>query len=305
MEPRRFAFRAMGSPCELRLYDSPGSDTDAVAEAARAEVERLERKYSRYREESLASRINRSAGDPRGVEVDEETAHLLDYAQIAYEQSEGLFDITSGILRRAWNLEAGRVPRQEEIDALLDFVGWEKLCWEPPRLVLPKAGMELDFGGYVKEYASDRVSELCRRRGLRHGLVDLGGDLGIVGPHPDGRPWHVGVRNPFRSDLALATLSLGSGAIASSGDYERCMIVGGRRYGHILDPRTGWPVEGLASVSVVASHCLVAGTASTIAMLKGPGEAVGWLEALGLPHLRVTRSGEIGGSLTRRVCAAA
>jgi thiamine biosynthesis lipoprotein len=161
------------------------------------------------------------------------------------------------------------VPEPAEIDALRPLIGWDKIRWRRPQLVLPVAGMQLDFGGYVKEYAADRVAQLCREQGLRHGLVDLGGDLAVVGPHPDGSPWRVGIRHPRAPRGAIASVALAGGGIATSGDYERCMLVDGKRYAHILNPKTGWPAEGLASVTVAASHCLIAGTASTIAMLKG------------------------------------
>jgi thiamine biosynthesis lipoprotein len=273
MRLRRHRFRAMGSPCTLHVY----AERDAV-DAAVAEVARLERKYSRYRPDSLASRINASAGDPEGLLVDEETALLLDYADTCHRESEGLFDITSGVLRHG--------------AARLGSVGWQRLHWQPPRLVLPEPGMELDFGGYVKEYAADRVAGLLRRLGVRSGLVDLGGDVAVVGPHPDGSPWRVGVRHPRRPGAALAWVDLERGAIASSGDYERP--------GHILDPRTGRPVAGLASVSVLAEQCLVAGTTSTVAMLKGERDGCAWLDEVGLPNLRVNQKGEVGGTLARR-----
>jgi thiamine biosynthesis lipoprotein len=289
-------FRAMGSPCELRLYAASADEAASGAAAARREVERLERKYSRFLDDSLASRINQSAGDPRGVRVDPETAALLDYAAVAHAQSGGLFDPTSGILRRAWNFRARRVPEPEALEALLPLIGWQKLRWERPRLVLPRPGMELDWGGFVKEYAADRVAELCRRRGLEHGLVDLGGDLAVVGPHPDGSPWRVGIRNPRRPEHAIAAVSLLGGAIATSGDYERFMIVDGRRYAHLLDPRSGWPVEGLAAASVAAPHCLVAGTATSVALLRG-ADGARWLAELGLPHLWVDTRLRRGGSL--------
>lgn len=295
MELLHTAFRAMGSPCALRLHAETAARAREVAAAARAEVERIERKYSRYRDDSLATRINRSAGDAAGVEVDDETAALLDYAAIAWRESGGRFDPTAGVLRRAWNLRSGRVPAQAEIDALLPRVGWQRLRWERPRLVLPRE-MELDFGGFGKEYAVDRVAALCREAGIRHGLVDLGGDLAVLGPHPDGSPWRVGIRHPRQPGRALASLGLLAGAVATSGDYERCMVVDGRRYGHVLDPRTGWPVEGLASASVVADRCLVAGTATTIALLEGAGGPA-WLAELGLPHLCVDARGRVSGSL--------
>jgi thiamine biosynthesis lipoprotein len=287
----------MGSPCELHLYGESRSRCDALIERAIAEVARLERKYSRYRDDSVTSAINRSAGDSSGVVVDDETASLLDYAATAYSTSGGLFDPTSGVLRRAWNFKSGRVPTRTELDAVLPLVGWERLAWRRPKLSLPHAGMELDFGGFVKEYAADRVVELCRARGARHGMVDLGGDLAVIGPHPDGKPWIVGIRDPRAPQGAMASVRLAACAIATSGDYERCMIVDGVRYTHVLDPRSGWPVTGMRSVSVVADRCLVAGTATTVAMLKGASEGARWLDELGLPNLRMNDAGEVSGTL--------
>jgi thiamine biosynthesis lipoprotein len=296
MECHRYAFRAMGSPCELRLYAPTRARADAAAQAGRAEIERLEQKYSRYRDDSITSRINRSAGDAAGIEVDAETAGLLDYAAQAFTQSEGRFDITSGVLRQAWDFKAGKLPQQAQIDALLPRIGWAKLRWQNPYLVLPLAGMELDFGGYVKEYTADTVAQTCRTAGVAHGLVELGGDIAIIGPHPDGAPWRVGVRDPRLPEQAVAVIDLRAGAIASSGNYERYLDIDGVRYCHILDPRSGWPVQGMAAVSVIAPQCLVAGTASTIAMLMGD-DAQNWLNALGLPYLCVDAEGAMNGRL--------
>ena len=295
MTPRRFPFRAMGAPCQIQLFETPG--VERIARAAIDEVARLEAKYSRYRDDSVASAINRSAGRPEGVTVDAETAALLDYAAIAHRESGGRFDVTSGVLRRAWDFRSGRLPAEDEIAALRELVGWQHVEWDGERIVLPRVGMEIDFGGYVKEYTADRVAELCRERGARHGLVDLGGDVALVGPQPDESPWRVGIRHPRIPGVALAWIPLASGAIATSGDYERFMQVDGRRYGHILDPGTGWPVEGLVSASVVAPHCVVAGTATTIAMLMPEDDGRAWLEGLALPHLCVDRKGACHGSL--------
>jgi thiamine biosynthesis lipoprotein len=296
VEPLELRFRAMGSPCAVRIHPRRGLDAAGVAAAARAEVERLERKYSRYLDDSLASRINRSAGDAAGIEVDGETAALLDYAAAAFAASDGLFDISSGPLRRAWKLHSDRLPEPAEIEAALACVGFHRVRWRRPRIALPVSGMELDFGGYVKEYAADRAAALCRRLGARGGLVDLGGDLAVVGPHPDGSPWRIGIRDPHAPERALACIGLVSGGIATSGDYERFLLVDGRRYGHILDPTTGWPVSGLTSATAAAERCLVAGTATTVALLRGAA-GTRWLAELGLPHLWVDADGNTGGTL--------
>lgn len=287
----------MGGPCELQLYGAAADAARALA-AGEAEVRRLERKYSRYRDDSVTTRINRAAGDAGGVEVDAETAALLDYAQTAWEQSEGAFDITTGVLRQAWDFKARQVPSPEALAALLPRVGWQRAAWRRSRLSLP-AGMEIDFGGVVKEYAADRAAHALAAAGGRHGLVELGGDIALVGPHPDGAPWRVGIRHPREPAAALATVDLRAGAIATSGDYERFFERAGARYCHILDARTGWPAQGLASVSVLADQCLVAGTAATVAMLKGPVGGPAWLASLGLPHLCIDAAGQVGGSLAQ------
>ncbi len=287
----------MGSPCEVQLYASTLAEAEQVAALAVAEVERLEALYSRYREDSLLSAINRTAAVGGSVTVDAETAGLLDYAAACHAQSGGLFDITSGILRRAWRFDRGELPDPSQIEALLNRVGWDRLRWISPVLEFPMPGMEIDFGGVVKEYAVDRVAALCLEAGVRQGVVNLGGDVRVIGPRADGEPWRVGIRHPRDQDGVAQTLLLREGALASSGDYERRIVIDGVTYGHILNPRTGWPVRRLAAVSVIGDLCLVAGSACTIAMLK-EDEGPAWLEALGLPHLWVDVEGKTGGSLS-------
>jgi len=291
----------MGSPCELSLdlaVGAPAGAADALLATAIAEVERLEARYSRYRETSFLSEINRVAAAGGALEVDPETAGLLDYAATCHAQSDGLFDVTSGILRRAWRFQEGRLPEAAEIAALQDRVGFGKLRWRRPRLEFPSPGLELDFGGIVKEYAADRVAALWLAAGARHALVNLGGDIRVTGPRADGRPWQIGIRHPRRPGALLARVPLAEGALSTSGDYERCIVVDGVRYGHVLDPRTGWPVRFMASASVVAPLCVVAGSASTIALLRGEAGPA-WLRGLGLPCLWVDVDGRAGGDLAR------
>lgn len=276
---------------EIQLYAPNPTRAQRVADCAIAEVRRIERRFSRYRDDSIVSTINRAAGR-REVRVDTETASLLDYAAACNGQSGGLFDITSGVLRRAWNFASGKVPDQGTVTSLLGLVGWGKVIWERPRVFLPVAGMEIDFGGIGKEYAADRAASLCLGEGIEHGLVNLGGDLCALGPQPDGKPWLTGIRHPGHHNLLLARLPLYSGALATSGDYARCIEHQGRRLGHILDPRTGWPAEGMQSVTVHAPNCLIAGSISTIAMLKGAHQGLDWLAEADLPYLALTAKDE-------------
>lgn len=296
MDQYGYRFRALGGPCTLRIYGRSESICAAAAEAAQAEILRIERKYSRYRDDSVVSRINGLAGSEVGIEVDDETAGLLDYADAAYAQSDGLFDITSGVLRRAWDFRSGCVPKQAQILQLLQLVGWHRVEWNRPRIRLPLPEMQLDFGGFGKEYAADRAAAILRGYGIEHGLVDLSGDLVLVGPHPDGSPWRVGIQHPREIERAMAVVDLEAGAVAGSGDYERYFEQGGKRYCHILNPLTGWPVSELSAVSVIASQCLIAGTATTIAMLKEK-QGTAWLNGLGLPWIAAHRDGTISGSI--------
>lgn len=286
----------MGTPCDLQLFAPDPASAQKVADLAIQDIQRLELKYSRYRDDSLLSDINRVAKQGGRIAVDDETAGLLNYADACHQQSGGLFDISSGLLRQAWRFDKGQLPEQTLIASLLEWVGWEKVRWSPPELTFLVPNMELDFGGIVKEYASDRVATLCRQAGCRHGLVNLGGDVKIIGPRPDGQPWRIGIAHPRNKNALLESLALHRGAVASSGDYERCILIGGKRYSHVLNPKTGWPVGHLTSVTVVSDHCVVAGSASTIAMLKeeqGPA----WLAELGLPHLWTDIQGRQGGSI--------
>jgi len=185
---------------------------------------------------------------------------------------------------------------QREIDAILPIVGMDKLRWEKPVLEFETPGVEVDFGGIGKEYAADRMASLLLAEGVEHGLVNLGGDIVAMGPHPDGSAWRISLRHPREPEVNLGEIRLTHGSIATSGDYERCIVVDGRRYCHILDPLTGWPTSGLASVTVLSRQCMVAGSVTTIAMLKG-ARGKEWLASMGLPYLWVDDEGQTGGDL--------
>ncbi len=296
MEFLRTEFNAMGSPCDIQVYAGDGDQAHLIIGQVIADIHRLEARFSRYRADSFLSEINRCAATGGTIDVDLETASLLNYAQTCYQQSDGLFDITSGILRQAWRFASGQLPNQRQIAELLTKIGWEKLVWEEPTLRFPVSGMEIDLGGVVKEYAVDRAAGLCLQAGIEHGVVNLGGDIKIIGAHPDGSPWRIGIRHPRKPGGVLTTVALTEGAMASSGDYERCIVVGNTRYGHVLNPKTGWPVANLAAVSVIGDFCVVAGSASTIAMLKEK-QGQKWLRSLGLRHVWVDVKGRAGGCL--------
>lgn len=287
----------MGSPCELKLYVPSTRNGKEICQQVIDKIQELENHYTRFKPTSITSKINRSAGSGEAVEVDGETAKLLDYAAILFEQSGGLFDITSGVLRQIWDFKSNRTPDQKQLKKILSFIGWQKVVWQSPCIQLPMANMEIDFGGYVKEYGADVAATRCLELGIRHGLVNLGGDVRIIGPHPDGTPWKVGIQHPRHPARSIATVDMTCGAIATSGDYERFMIVDGVRYCHLLNPKTGQSIQpAYASVSVIADQCLVAGSFSTIAMLTSVDDK-NWLPESGLPYLAINQQMTMSGTV--------
>jgi FAD:protein FMN transferase len=276
-------FVAMACPCEVLIESASETAARRVLEAVAGCAWRIEQKFSRYRTDSVVHRINDSDGHP--IDVDEETANLLDFAATLTGLSEGRFDITSGVLRKAWTFDGGdRVPSQQQLDDLLEFVGWEKVAWRRPRLVM-RRGMQIDFGGIGKEYAVDEAARLAEAAapGLSC-LINFGGDVAVRNARQDAQPWRVGVESATRTDTAARIVHLQRGALATSGDSRRFVYRDGHRYSHILDARTGWPVRNAPrSITVAADTCTQAGTLTTLAMLKG-ADAEDLLKASGVQY---------------------
>lgn len=274
-------FTAMACPCEVLVHGIDRTRAVGLGAMAAQEAWRVEHKYSRYRDDSVVAWIH----GHRGLKcaLDAETASLLDFARQCFDISGGLFDITSGILRRAWKFDGSdRVPDAAAVAALLPSIGFDKVEWDSPVVLLPR-GMELDFGGIGKEYAVDRAYDILAAHSNVPFLVNFGGDLRANRSPPDA-PWRVGIERPDGEMSAAMLLDLQSGAVATSGDSHRFLLKDSIRYSHILDPLTGWPVAGAPrSVSVAASSCTEAGLLATLAMLQGAG-ARAFLEEQGARH---------------------
>ncbi len=274
-------FMAMASPCDVLIEDVPPSIARSILDCVAECAWRIEGKFSRYRAGSVVHEINARAGE--ATEVDEETAKLLDFAAALTSLSEGRFDITSGVLRRAWTFDGSdRVPSQAQIDALLPLVGWHKVEWARPTLRL-EPGMQIDFGGIGKEYAVDTAVALANT--VAPGvscLVNFGGDVAVLNRRRDGQPWRVGIEKADRPGVPRELVPLERGALATSGDSRRFLLHNGRRYSHILDARTGWPVhQAPRSATVAADTCTQAGSMTTLAMLQG-ANAEAFLKSSGL-----------------------
>ena len=278
-------YAAMASPCEVlvRRGDDTASHIEKFALLAYEETTRIEKKFSRYRNDNILHAINH--GNGARVAVDEETSRLLRYAGQCYELSGGRFDVTSGVLRSAWTFDGRAVtPDKNLIASLRERVGWPRVEFDGASIRLPR-GMEIDLGGIGKEYAADRVAALVAEAAGTAVLVNLGGDIRAMSGGDEERRWTIGIEKPVRKDgpdrdkTAVGQVEIAEGGVATSGDSHRFCIVDDVRLGHILDPRTGWPVAGAPrSVSVVADTCTAAGFLATVAILQG-SDAEAFLEA--------------------------
>jgi thiamine biosynthesis lipoprotein len=264
-------FVAMACPCEVLIDSHSPELAQTLVRSIAGVAWRVEQKFSRYRIDSVVHEINTAAGKP--IVVDDETAQLLDFADTLTKFSEGRFDITSGVLRRAWTFDGGSfVPSRAQIDALLPLVGWHEVLWRRPHLTL-LPGMQIDFGGIGKEYAVDSAAMLAGSIAPDVScLVNFGGDIAVRAPRDSNREWSVGVERHDQSGVAREIVKLRRGALATSGDSRRFVLKDGRRYSHILDARTGWPIaDAPSSVTVAADTCTQAGALTTLAMLQGKG----------------------------------
>jgi thiamine biosynthesis lipoprotein len=262
-------FDAMASPCEILLESADPGEAARLTRIAADEAWRIEDKFSRYLPGNIVGRINAAGG--HAVEVDEETASLLDFAATLHALSDGRFDITSGVLREAWTFDGSdRIPAAEAVTEVLQRVGWEKVTWQRPFLTM-RPGMQIDLGGIGKEYAVDRVAGKLAEAAGCSAVVNFGGDLAVTREPQQRKAWRVGIEPVSAGERRAGTvLEIRTGALATSGDSRRFLLKDGVRYSHILDPRNGWPVEGAPrSVTVAADTCTQAGMLSTFAMLEG------------------------------------
>lgn len=262
------SFRCMASPCTIFIDDVDRDLAYSLTHIAACEAARIEHKFSRFRTDNIIYALNHSKGRP--LKVDSETALLLDFAQNCYEMSEGLFDITSGVLRRIWTFDgSANIPANLAVEQLLHLIGWSKVDWNSPNITLPP-GMELDLGGIGKEYAVDKTLLLLKQHTNNSILVNFGGDLSVSGPRKNNQPWLIGVEKSEMLGTTSARIELSQGALTTSGDSHRFLKKDGIIYSHVLDPLTGWPIKNAPrSVTVAANNCTEAGILSTLAMLKG------------------------------------
>lgn len=269
-------FSAMSTTCRVNFHGVSAEQARNFQQEVLRWVAWFEAYYSRFIPESLIGRINAGAG-LHWVEVDPETDALFNLCQEMVFFTRGVFDPTTLPLMQLWNWKNKPpvVPSDKAVAEARELVGWRKVQRRKGAIFLPRQGMSLDLGGIGKEYAVDRVVQMGLECGITNILVDFGQDVRVHGQPPERGCWHIGLEDPRNPGKCWTGVGVNNHAVASSGDYLRNYIVNGRRYGHIIDPRDGYPVNnGCLAVSIIAPHCTVAGILSTTAFVLGAKEGL-------------------------------
>ncbi len=250
----------MGSAYSVVVYGEDRTRMEEAVDAAFAEVQRLDEMLSNYKPESELSQINREAGD-HAVPVTQEMFNLLAACVEYSRQSEGAFDITVGPLMKVWGFYrgTGRLPHRAEILGAMDRVGYQNIVLDAARRTVwfAKQGVELDPGGIGKGYAVDRMVDVLKQYGIQAALVSASGSsIYGLGAPPGEKGWKVEIRDPKNEKKSVAEIYLKDDSMSTSGNYEKFFRAEGRIYSHIMDPRTGWPAQGVLSVSAITPRTL-------------------------------------------------
>ncbi|QUM78525.1 FAD:protein FMN transferase [Moritella sp. 24] len=263
----------MASPCQILLDNVDEALADNLTAQAYTEAKRIELKYSRFRDGNIMAQLNNAEGS--AISLDEESIRLINLADLCFQLSGGVFDISSGVLGKLWHFkQQTQLPSDVDIQALLPHIGWQKAHWKAPLLTLSK-GMQIDLGGIGKEYAVDKVAQLLQNEMGQLQidsafLINFGGDIYANKLRSNGEAWQVAIEDPKHLGHSKLMVNLSQGGLASSGDSQRYIEVDGQRYSHILNPKTGYPIVGGPSqVTVYAQNCVQAGMLATIALLQG------------------------------------
>jgi len=262
----------MDTFCEISCYGGNKEKTIAAIDAAFKEMERIERVFSRFDENSEVSKINKLAGLKK-MSVSKEVFDLIERSVYYSRISEGAFDITVAPLMDTWGIarKRGSIPDKEAINNALECAGYKNIEIDPKELSVKfsNKGAKIDFGGVAKGYAVDRAKDVLVSRGIKRGLVNLGGNIFALGSPPWKDNWKIGVQDPWHKGKLLRSFELKNRAISTSGNYERFFEIEGRRYSHIINPITGQPCQGIISVTVTADSAEKADMLSTAIFVMG------------------------------------
>lgn len=287
----------MDTFCEISCYGDSKDKSIAAIDAAFKEMERIEHVFSKFDENSEVSKINRRSGSEK-VKVNEEVFKLTEEAVYYSRVSEGAFDITVAPLMEIWGFvrKNKTMPGKETIENALKSVGYKNIELDSEELSIKflNKGAKVDFGGIAKGYAADRAKDVLVSKGIKNGLVNLGGNIFALGSAPGKKNWKIGVYDPGNKGKLLQSFELNDRAISTSGNYERFFEIEGKRYSHIINPITGEPCHGIISVTVVADSAEQADALSTAIFVMGEGKGLNLAKSIkGIKVLILKEDGKI------------
>ncbi len=285
----------MGTDVTLTVVARSVAEGDEAIDAGMAELRRLDAMMSLYKDTSEITKVNLAAGK-HPVKVSPEMIEVVEDGAEISRLSNGIFDLTIGPLVVLWQmrLKEGKIPTDAEIARIKPLVNYKNVVVnkEASTIFLKKAGMIMDFGG-MKGYAADRVAGIFKKRGITNAVIAVAGDIWVLGRRDDGKPWRIGVQHPREHDKVIAVLNLSNKYVSTSGDYERFVIKGNKRYHHIIDPRTGKPSKGVISATLVGDKGAFIDPLTKVPFIMGPDEGLKIVSQVGAEAIIVDDHGKI------------
>ncbi len=287
----------MGSKFEITLVDKDSLSAEKNIDKSIEEIMRIENLISEWKPETQISEVNRNAGI-KPVKVDTEVFALTERGIYFSKLTDGAFDISIVAMDKIWKFDdsMNELPSEESIKNSVKNVGYQNIILDKTNstIFLKNKGMKIGFGSIGKGYAADKTRELMKSFGVKAGIINASGDISTWGTQPDGKPWAIGINNPFQDDKMPAVVYLNENAVTTSGSYEKYAEIQGKRYSHIMNPKTGYPSTGLTSVTVVGPNATMANGFSTSIMVLGKKEGLKLIKKFPeYQYLLITDSGKI------------
>nr|WP_288956092.1 FAD:protein FMN transferase [uncultured Polaribacter sp.] len=271
-QPYKRTLKLMGSRFDITVVANDSIQANKYIDTAVAEISRIEKLISSWDANSQTSEINRYAGI-KPVKVDKELFDLIERAIGISKLTDGAFDISYASMDRIWKFDGSmtKMPSKEEITASVEKVGYQNIILDKKNstVFLKLEGMKIGFGAIGKGYAADKAKTLLISKGVNSGIINASGDMNTWGKQPNGNEWKVAITNPMDKNKVFALLPITNGAVVTSGNYEKYVNFNGKRYTHIIDPRTGYPSTGLISVTVFAPKAELADALATSVFVMG------------------------------------
>ncbi len=262
----------MGSRFDITVVAKDQLEADLYIDLAIDEITRIERLISSWDEKSQTAEINRNSGI-KAIKVDQELFELIERSIGISKLTDGAFDISYASMDRIWKYDGSMLamPSEEAIKASVQKVGYQNIVLDKNThsVFLKQEGMKIGFGAIGKGYAADKAKKVLLEKGLTAGIINASGDMNTWGKQPDGTAWKVAISNPMDKTKSYGLFPITDGAVVTSGNYEKFVSFDGKRYSHIIDPRTGYPASGLLSVTVFAPQAELADALATSIFVMG------------------------------------